>query len=219
MALAGEDLLDLALELAWSARCRIAALPGLDVLDPAILRAGGAAGVDPTKLLIDVHRLGMTGYEVDRVLRDRYGIAVEGSDLVGVVCLVTVGDTPETVDHLVDAFAALAAERRPLAGYMPAAHLRSSGAVVAPRKQVLSPRDAFFAPTRAVPVAEAAGEVAAELVIPYPPGIPVLAPGEVIDADKLAYLQCGVALGMHVCGAEDPTLRTVRVVAGPPTPV
>ena len=76
----------------------------------------------------------------------------------------------------------------------------------------MSPREAFFAPSRAVPLDEASGEISTELVIPYPPGIPVLAPGEVITEEKVAYLSEGVAHGMYISGPADPQLRTIRVV-------
>ena len=75
------------------------------------------------------------------------------------------------------------------------------------------PRDAFFGRVEQVPVEEAAGRVAAEMVSPYPPGVPVLAPGEILDADVLDYLVTGVQAGMLVPDAADPTLQTVRVVA------
>jgi arginine/lysine/ornithine decarboxylase len=76
----------------------------------------------------------------------------------------------------------------------------------------MSPRDAFFAHTRAVPLSEAVGEVSAELVIPYPPGIPVLAPGDIIDAVKAEYLREGAARGMYLSGPADPQLETIKVV-------
>ena len=87
--------------------------------------------------------------------------------------------------------------------------------MIAPGRQALSPRDAYFAPSRAVPPSAAVGEIAAELVIPYPPGIPVLAPGDVISAEKIDYLLAGAAQGMYLSGPADPTLRTLRIVAGP----
>ena len=80
---------------------------------------------------------------------------------------------------------------------------------------MLTPRDAYFAPTRVVPLPLAAGEIAAEAVIPYPPGIPVLTPGEIISDVKLDCLREGLAAGMHVRGAADPTLQTLRVVRTP----
>ena len=76
----------------------------------------------------------------------------------------------------------------------------------------MSPREAFFAASRPIPLTRASGEISTELVIPYPPGIPVLAPGEVITDEKVAYLGEGVAHGMYVSGPEDPKLRTIRVV-------
>ena len=82
----------------------------------------------------------------------------------------------------------------------------------------MSPRDAFFARSRAVPLAAAVGEVAAELVIPYPPGIPVLAPGDIIDQVKIDYLRAGAARGMYLSGPADPLLQTIKVVDGLPAP-
>ncbi|HEU0114626.1 MAG TPA: hypothetical protein VFQ80_08115, partial [Thermomicrobiales bacterium] len=82
----------------------------------------------------------------------------------------------------------------------------------APGEQAMSPREAFFADVRAVPPAAAVGEISAELVIPYPPGIPVLAPGDVISAEKIAYLEAGAANGMYLSGPVDQTLATIRVV-------
>ncbi|MFI2366650.1 aminotransferase class I/II-fold pyridoxal phosphate-dependent enzyme [Promicromonospora sp. NPDC019610] len=80
------------------------------------------------------------------------------------------------------------------------------------------PRDAFFAATEQVPVAEAIGRVAAEMVSPYPPGVPVLSPGEVVRAETVEYLTTGVAAGMLVPDAADPALGSLRVVAGPQRP-
>jgi len=217
MVLNGEALLSQTLGLAAHARRRLGMLPGLEVLDADRLDLGPHQ-LDPTKLIVDVAGLGLTGFMAERALRERFAIAPEGSDLSSVILMVTIGDTRSSVDQLVGAFAALCAEGVPVheppglpvaAGALP----RSSGAVIGPGVQAMTPRDAFFAEARTVPLAGAVGEVAAELVTPYPPGIPVLAPGEVISADKLAYLAHGSAHGMYVCGPADPTLATIRVVA------
>ena len=93
--------------------------------------------------------------------------------------------------------------------------MRSSGAVIAPGIQAMSPRDAFFSHQRAIPLEHAAGEISAELVIPYPPGIPVLAPGDVITVEKLDYLRFGAQSGMYISGSADPQLRTIQVVHEP----
>jgi arginine/lysine/ornithine decarboxylase len=213
LALDGEALLSRTLTLAADARRRLGMLPGLAVLDPGALGLGPGQ-LDATKVVVDVAGLGITGLEADWALRERFAIAPEGSDLSSVILMVTIGDTERTIDQLVGAFTALRVEcasLRPLAAV--GAPPRSSGAAIAPGAQAMTPRDAFFAAARPVPLARAAGEVAAELVTPYPPGIPVLAPGEVITADKLAYLAQGSAHGMYVCGPADPSLATIQVVA------
>jgi lysine decarboxylase len=210
MALNGRALMARTIELAATARRRLAAIPRLAVHDAA--RLGVAPHrFDPTRLVIDVGGLGLTGFAAERHLRERFGIAPEMSDLVGVVCLITIGDTPASVDRLVQAFAFLARERG-LAAPADPTWPRSSGVAVAPGPQALTPREAFFAPTRRVPLRAAAGEIAAEAIVPYPPGIPALVPGETVSVDKIAYLQAAVARGLHVCGASDPTLATIAVV-------
>jgi lysine decarboxylase len=77
----------------------------------------------------------------------------------------------------------------------------------------MTPRDAFFAKSRGVQLREAAGLVSADLVIPYPPGIPVIAPGDIIEQHKLEYLEHGVAAGFYISGAADHELKTIQVVS------
>ena len=208
LALQGEALLDRTIALASNARRRLQAIPGVSVLDAAQL---GVESFDLTKLVVDVDGLGITGYAAEDTLRNRFGVGPEMSDLVGLVFLITIGDTQESVDRLVNAFATLSREH--YRGETARAEMRSSGIVVAPSELAMTPRDAFFAPARAIPLESAEGEISAELVIPYPPGIPVLAPGEVITGDKVAYLREGAAHGMYLSGPSDPALRTIRVVA------
>jgi arginine/lysine/ornithine decarboxylase len=208
MALHGEAMLEQTIALAGNARRRLQTLPGIDALDADRL---GVDCFDLTKLVIDVDGLGISGFDVEHALRNRFGVGPEMSDQVGVVCLVTIGDTESSIDRLVGAFTTLSQEHYRGGGKR--AHLRSSGAVVAPADLVLSPREAFFAPSRTIPLEAASGEISSELVIPYPPGIPVLAPGETITDDKLDYLREGAAHGMYLSGPADPELKTIRVVA------
>ncbi len=216
MALHGESLLTRTIALAEDARARLAALPGVEVLAAGDVTGHGSS-FDPTRLVIDAGGIGLTGYALERVLRDRFGIAPEMSDLVGIVCLVTIGDDRGSIDRLVAAITTLAGERGVKGSWDTGAAaarswFRSSGGAIAPGRQALTPREAFFAPARPVSLLAATGEIAAESVVPYPPGIPVLVPGEVIAAEKVAYLRHGLAHGMHVCGGADPTLATVQVV-------
>jgi arginine/lysine/ornithine decarboxylase len=207
MALDGEVMLERTIALAENARRQLQAIPGISVLDADRL---GVDAFDLTKLVIDVDGLGITGYQAEDALRNRFGVGPEMSDLVGVVCLITIGDTEASIERLVRAFATLSRECH--RGANGRADRRSSGAAVAATELAMSPREAFFAPSRAIPLAEASGEISTELVIPYPPGIPVLAPGEVITDEKLTYLADGVAHGMYISGSADPQLKTIRVV-------
>jgi lysine decarboxylase len=210
LALDGPTMLERTVALADSARRRLQAIPGVDVLDAARLGLP-AARVDPTRLVIDVVGLGLTGFAAERALRTRFGIAPEMSDCLGLVCLVTPGDRPETIDRLVAAIATLAAGRRRRSG-LASPGVRSAAAAIASGVQVLTPREAYFAPARAIPLADAVGGIAAEPVVPYPPGIPVLMPGEVVAAAKVAYLRAVIAAGVHLRGPADASLRTLRVV-------
>ncbi|MFM9107544.1 MAG: ornithine decarboxylase, partial [Chloroflexota bacterium] len=207
MALEGETLLARAIALAADARRRLQAIPGVGVLDAATL---GVHSYDLTKLVIDVDGLGITGFEAEAILRETHHIQVEMSDLMSVVCVVTIGDTQGSMDRLVAAFKRMAeastGSRRSGAAF------RSSGAAIAPGEQAMSPRDAYFAPATAIPLALAPGRISAELVIPYPPGIPVLVPGDVISAEKVAYLREGAAHGMYFSGPVDGSLAMIRVV-------
>jgi arginine decarboxylase len=134
-----------------------------------------------------------------------------------VVPIVTLADTDKTVTALVNALSA-AIERhggqpRAVAAAAPFVG-PAAAAPAAPSASVadLTPREAFFAPHRTVDADAAVGQVSAELVAPYPPGIPVLVPGEVITAEAVLALQSAAALGTRIAYAADPTLATLQVV-------
>jgi lysine decarboxylase len=209
MALSGLDMMERTIHLAECARHQLQRLPGIGVLDAARLGVPGER-YDPTRLVIDVQGLGLTGYVAERVLRERSGVAPEMSDTAGIVCLITVGDTEASIQRLVQAVASL---RHRLGARRTSTYPRVAGEAIAPGVQALTPREAYFAPARDVSLAEAVSEVAAEAVIPYPPGIPVLTPGEVISDVKLACLREGLAAGMHIRGVADAGLKTLCVVS------
>ena len=152
MALHGRALLDNALALALDARERLRVIPGPIVVDGETL---GVPRYDPTKFILDVAGMGISGFEAEHVLRNRFHINPEASDLVSVICFVTISDTRESIGRLVFAFEAMSREN---AGRPPVTtNLRSSGSVIRPGIQAMTPRDAFFATSRAVPLRDAAG--------------------------------------------------------------
>jgi lysine decarboxylase len=209
MALDGEQLLDRALALAGRLRAELAGIDGLDVLGAGIIDSRSAADFDPTRVIVDVHQLGLTGYDAERILREEHGVYVEMSDLLSVMLLITIGDSEASIAAALGGFRGLERHRRPARHGVSA---RSSGNLLFQGEQVLTPREAFLAPTLVVPIEDAAGRVSAEAITPYPPGIPIVAPGERVSRDILDYLRTGVAEGMYISGLSDPTASTLRVV-------
>lgn len=210
MALDGKALLDRAIGLAGELRGRLMALPGLAVVGPEVVAGQSGARLDSTRVVVDVHDLGWTGYEAEDFLRDEHGVYVEMSDLLSVMLLVTIGDSSASVERATRGFAALAGRPRPTRH---SAAARSVGERLFGGEAELTPREAFMGRTRAVLLAQAAGEISAEAITPYPPGIPLVAPGERLSAATIDYLRAGVAEGMYISGMADERFETVRVVA------
>jgi arginine decarboxylase len=210
MATQGQELWAAAVGLADWARAALDELPGVRCLGREVLARQGVAEFDATRLTVSACDLGLSGYELETALRDDYRIAVEAADPLNVVLNVTFGDGRADLERLVGAFRDLAA--RPLAAPGGGPGCLLPAAPPAFTRQVMSPRDAFFARAAAVPLERCAGLVSAEMVTPYPPGIPVLGPGEEISPEIVAYLEQGAQTGLKVHGPEDRTLRTLRVV-------
>jgi len=163
--------------------------------------------VDPLKVVVDLTASGADGFEVERDLRGD-GVVLEMADRTTLVPLLTIGDDRRSVDRLVDALRRSLARR---AGSGRAAPVAGVSWRISSRP-VLSPRDAFFAPRERVPATGAAGRVAAETISPYPPGIPAIAPGELLTAELLDALRDETHAGSRMAGASDPTLATLLVV-------
>ncbi|MBY6276669.1 aminotransferase class I/II-fold pyridoxal phosphate-dependent enzyme [Symbiobacterium thermophilum] len=192
LALGGREAWGRALELAHEAKRRIDALPGLRVRPTD----------DPTKLLIDVRGRSISGFRAAERLWEEAGVAVEASGLTYVLAVLSPGDSREQIDALVAGLERLSSE-----GDVPALPPEPPWPEV-----VLPPREAYLARKKAVPLRQARGRIAAELVAPYPPGIPVVAPGERLTADVLDYLRRAADAGWHLQGPADPALRSIQVV-------
>lgn len=208
MAVHGRDLLDRTIQLAMMARQAICEVDGLWCYGDELIGQYGIHAYDPTKLIVRVADLGMTGFEAYDKLRYEHGIDGEFADMRQVIFSVTIGDTEESVGKLVNALRLLAQDKRPAFEY----ELVNAAPEELPHLAI-SPREAYFAPSRSVAIREAVGHVSAENIIPYPPGIPLIVPGEVIDEAHLDYLDYLVSKGSGIVGTEDKTLQTVRVVA------
>jgi len=200
----GEALLADLIALADHARERLRKIPGLVLLDDVVDKA---VRLDRAKLAINISGTGAIGPAVEDDLVAA-GMPVELADRDTIIPMLGLPDDRATVDHFVDTLAASIERRRG----EPRAVSPSISWTVEPQV-VLSPRQAFFAPHVAVPAEQAIGRVSGELVAPYPPGIPVLAPGERITREAVDGLRQAMADGTQVRYAADRTLRTLQVVA------
>ncbi|MEV6806110.1 aminotransferase class I/II-fold pyridoxal phosphate-dependent enzyme [Streptomyces sp. NPDC051132] len=208
----GHGLLDAALHRAERIRARLRELSGLRVMGGEIIEEGLAAEYDPLKIVVDVRDLGISGMQAAEWLRTHCHIDVGGSDSCRISASITYADDDETEKLLVESVHALV-ERADTIERQPAVHLPAPG--VLELEQAVLPRDAFFGPAEQVPADQAVGRIAAETISPYPPGVPVVAPGEVITAEVVDYLRSGVAHGFLIPDAADPDLDSFRVVARP----
>src|SRR3954449_13265343 len=210
----GGALLQRAVNSARLLRERLPAeVPELRVIGEAELAGRpGVAGVDPTHVLIETASVGLTGYEADDWLRDERQVDVELVDHRRVMPLVTFAHGEAEIDRLVRALRDLVDEHGKPDTDTPVRPLPSRAELRT--EQAMLPRDAFFAATESVKPRDAAGRVSAELVTPYPPGIPAIAPGEMLNDAIVGYLEEIVANGGFVEGAADPSLNSFRVVAG-----
>lgn len=210
LATHGRTLLDEALNLAAYAREAINRIPGLYCFGPEIIgRESARFDYDPTKLTISVKDLGITGIEIENMLREEFNIEVELSDLYNILCLITVGDRRDEVDALLEALRVLS--RRFYA-------TRPANAVsvrnLPELEMAMAPRDALYAATETVPLLEAEGRTMTEFIMVYPPGIPILLPGAVVSEDAISYVIEHLTAGLPVQGPEDENLVHVKVVRG-----
>jgi len=200
----GEQLLGNLLQLVDHARGRLRKISGLVLFDEVVDQS---VIVDRAKLALNVSGTGASGLAIEDHLVAA-GLPVELADRDTVVPIITMNDDVAAIDRFADGISeAIERERstpRPV---------RPSISWTIEPNVVMSPREAFFAPRVTVPAAEAIGRVSAEVVAPYPPGIPVLAPGERIASEAVEGLRQMMADGTQVKYAADRTLATFQVVS------
>ena len=201
MAADGHELVGALLDRVRRARQVLRAVPHLVAPDGA-----GPGAFDGAKLVLLLAGTGADGIAVDHDLAAQ-GFALEMADRDLLVPMVTVADDDEAVTALAQGLAAAIGRHR---GEPRRVSAHPGWGVAA--EQVLTPREAFFADREQVPWQDAAGRVCAEVVATYPPGVPVLAPGERITADALDALMEARDGGARIAYAADPTLGTVLAV-------
>jgi arginine decarboxylase len=197
----GKELCARLLRTVTAARRRLREVPGVDVLD--------GPGVEPAKLTVLLAGTGAHGIAVEADLVAA-GMPVESADRDTIIPIVTLADDEAHVARFTQTLIQIIERHRGT----PRLPVPAAAWTVVP-EMALPPREAFFSPNETLAATAAVGRVSAELVAPYPPGVPVLAPGEVITAAALDALRAAQADGGRIAYAADPTLATLQVITRP----
>ncbi|UPM53200.1 aminotransferase class I/II-fold pyridoxal phosphate-dependent enzyme [Gottfriedia acidiceleris] len=207
LATVGEELLTNTIRLANNARNKINSIDGLYCPGYDLVGKEATFNFDPTKILISVKKLGITGHDVEVWLRERFNIEVEMSDLYNVLCILTPGDSEEDIQQLIHALEVLVTE-------FDISERNTNLNVEIPTipNLAVSPREAFYSETESVPLEDSVGRIIAEFVMVYPPGIPIFLPGEEITLENLVYIKKNIEAGLPVQGPEDEDLLTLKVL-------
>ncbi len=207
IALHGKELLDSTIELAKYARKEINAIPGFYCFGEEILGEPGVYAVDPTKITVTCRDLGITGYELDTILAEKYHIQVELSDLYNVLAVGSFGDTKESIDGLINALREISEDYSNRKNKKP-----DFLDIPAIPESALIPREAFNSKKVSIPIKESVGMISGEFLLAYPPGIPVLCPGEIITQEIIDYVYELKEAGLYVQGTEDPQVEHIKIV-------
>ncbi len=207
MALYGEELMSQTLELAKIARAKISQIEGLSVfeLDTA---TPGCKYLDRTRLTVTVTGLNLTGFAADEILTERLGVVAELPSMRHLTFIISLGNTSADIDRLVGAFVELTTNH-------PQDKCLELRSIELPRiltEMAITPRQADRSHHLSVSSDDAVGKISAESICPYPPGIPVLIPGEIITSEAVDYLRQILDLEGEIVGCSDPDLETIKIV-------
>ncbi len=215
MALCGRELMDCAINLSGYLRDSVNDIPNLYSFGQEALGRPGLDALDTTKVTVTVRELGITGYQAEKFLRFKCGIQAEMSDLYNILVIVSFGNTSSDVLRLLEGLRSLVAAVAAGDIAKDLLHAQKFIPELPPVPEMaLLPGKAVEAPYERIPLEDALDRVSAEVVTCYPPGIPILFPGEVIAKETVAYLNVVKDLAFGISGPEDRSLRTLRVVRG-----
>ncbi len=205
LSLNGEELITKTIEFADYARQEINKIGGFIAFSSEICDSNACFDFDRTKLSIHTRMMGLAGIEVYDILRDEYDIQIEFGDLGNILAIVTAGDRPLEIERLISALTEI---YRKYNG-------DPSGMIdheyIDPIVR-LSPNEAFYREKKSVRMEDSIGLVSAEFVMCYPPGIPILAPGEQITGEIVEYIRYAKEKGCLITGTEDMTIQNINVV-------
>ncbi len=214
MATEGGKLLGKARRLAEESREKINRIEGIYSFGREEIKSLGMGDMDVTKITVRVSDLGITGYEVSQMLNREYDIQVEMADPFNILVIVSIGDRKDDLNRLTEALRNIkeriktqdAGLKGRISGLMPGVLSLGSSRYLA-----MTPREAFLSSQRSILLKEASGKISSEIVTVYPPGIPILVPGEVIRKERVDYIEKMVSLGALVDGLEEENSK-IRIV-------
>lgn len=205
LALDGREMFRQTVEFTNYAREEINQIGGYYAYGQDCCNGSSFYAFDKTKLSIHTRNTGLAGIEVYDLLRDEYGIQIEFGDIGNILAIVTAGDRLLEIERLISALS----EIKRLYGKDPTGMLSSE--YIAP-DVALPPQKAFYAEQKVVPLRKSAGDVCCEFVMCYPPGIPILAPGERITEDIIDYICYAKEKGCSLTGPQDMNIETLHVI-------
>lgn len=205
LATQGSDMLEETLQLVRWARDEINKIEGIYAFGKELIGTPGCHDFDETKLGINVCGLGYTGYQMEQKLRKEYNIQIELSDLYNILAIVSIGDRKEHLEALIKALKDISTKTE-------VKEFKCTAMIPHSPKMIVSPRDAFYSPKKVVPLEESMGEIAGEMVMAYPPGIPVICMGERITKDVIEYIKILKQEKCQLQGTSDPHVDNIRVL-------
>lgn len=191
--------------MAEYAREEINTIGGFYAYGRELINGSSIFDFDVTKLSVYTRDIGLAGIEVYDLLRDEYDIQIEFGDIANILAYVSIGDRIQDIERLVGALADI----KRLYSCDPSKMLNTE--YIAPLVKV-SPQEAFYAKDESLPIGETAGRICSEFVMCYPPGIPILAPGEVITQEIIEYINYAKEKGCSMQGPEDPEVNNINVL-------
>ncbi|MER2090770.1 MAG: aminotransferase class I/II-fold pyridoxal phosphate-dependent enzyme [Sporosarcina sp.] len=205
LALNGKEIFRKVAEMAQYTRNEINKIGGYYAYSKELLNGDTIFDFDVTKLSVDTREVGLAGIEVYDILRDEYDIQIEFGDIGNILAYISVGDRHLDLERLV---AALAEIKRRYSKDKNRIYIHE---YISPQV-AYTPQEAFYAPKQKLPISESAGYVSSEFVMCYPPGIPILAPGERITKEILDFIDYSKVKGCFLTGTEDSNIENINVL-------
>ena len=205
LALRGKEAFAGVVEMARYARSEINEIGDYYAFGKELINGDSIFAFDETKLSVNTLDVGLAGIEVYDLLRDEYDIQIEFGDLGNILAYLSIGDRERDIERLVSALSEIRRlYKKSKAGLMKQEYIKP---IVA-----MSPQDAFYAEKTSLPLRQTEGRVCSEFVMCYPPGIPILAPGERITRRILDYIEYAKAKGCQMTGPEDAKIERLNVI-------